>query len=138
MAVATGVTISTIGDSAPSLLSDGRPFFPDFGDSGLSYERLLNAVRHADTERALQELADEIAKIERKAELSLEQLKLQAAALLLRDLKKQGWIVCVEREMIWLDPATARPQSSPTEAKQVARQGGEFARQDQLNDPAVR
>lgn len=138
MAIAIEETIPAIGGSASLLLSDGRQFFPYFDDSGLSYERLLKAVRREDAEEALQELADDIAGIERKAELSLEQLKLQAAALLLRDLKKQGWVVCVKQEMIWLDPATARPQASPMEAKQVARQVGEFARQDQLSDPVVR
>jgi hypothetical protein len=138
MAVVIEESISAIGDSAPSLLSDGREFFPDFSDSGLSYERLLSAVRREDAEEALQKLADEIARIERKTELSLQQLKLQATALLLRDLKRQGWIICVEREKIFLDPATARPQPSVTEAKQVARQVGEFARQDQLTDSTVR
>lgn len=138
MTVATEQAILSSGDSVFTLLNDRREFFPEFGDGGLSYERLLNAVRHAEAENALQGLADEITKVETNTELSLHQLKLRASALLLRDLKRQGWVIRVEREKIALYPATAQESSSPAAAKQTARQVGMFARQDQLSDPAVR
>jgi len=71
-------------------------------------------------------------------DLPLRVLKLRAAALVLRDLIKQGWIARVEQNRIMLYPETAQEHESVEAAKESTRKAGLFAREDQLHDTTVR
>lgn len=133
-------------------LRDGRVFYPIFEDGGESYSRLIEAVQHEFPVDELQHLAERLVKeneglterfSSRVAPKTLRTpqiryLKLRAAALLLRDLVQQGWIVQVEHGQITLYSPTAQKEVDPTVAKDIARRIGLFAKEDQLKDPTVR
>lgn len=133
-------------------LHDGRVFYPMFEDGGESYSRLIEAVQQESPADELQHLAE---KLDRENEGFIERFplsiapqtlratqiryfKLRAAALLLRDLVQQGWIVQVEHGQIMLYSPTAQKEEDPTVAKEIARRIGLFAKADQLKDPTVR
>lgn len=149
----TGVInqVSEVSQTVP-FLHDRRVFHPMFEDGGESYSRLIEAVQHESPADQLQSLAEKLAKeneglTERLASRIAAQafrtpqiryLKLRAAALLLRDLVKQGWIVQVEHGQITLYSPTAQKEEDPVVSKEVARRIGLFAKEDQLKDPTVR
>lgn len=103
-------------------LQDGRVFAPSFEDGGTSYSRLIGALQQKYPADELQKLADSLvgeyeALRARFAKVDTEQtprssklhyLKLRAAALLLRDLVRQGWIIQVEQGRITLYPLPPR------------------------------
>jgi hypothetical protein len=133
-------------------LHDGRVFYPVFEDGGESYSRLIEAVQHESPVDELQRLAEKLVKeneglterFSSKVALQtlrtpqIRYLKLRAAALLLRDLVQQGWIVKVEHGQITLYSPTAQKEVDPVVAKEIARRIGLFAKEDQLKDPTVR
>jgi hypothetical protein len=133
-------------------LHDGRIFYPIFEDGGESYSRLIEAVQHESPVYELQRLAENLVReneglTERFSSKVAPQtlrtpqiryLKLRAAALLLRDLVQQGWIVQVEHGQITLYSPTAQKEVDPVIAKETARRIGLFAKEDQLKDPTVR
>lgn len=122
-----------------NFLQDGRIFFPNFDDDGQSYNRLRQAVSSRNQEEELQKLADyQSENCKYLTDLPEYILKLRAAALILRDLVKQGWIAGVEQSKIKLYPPTAQDQDNPYTAKKIARQAGLFAREDQFKEPSVR
>jgi Domain of unknown function (DUF4338) len=133
-------------------MHDGRIFYPLFEDGGESYAGLIKAVQHEFPAEKLQHLAEKLAReseglMECRSQKIAPQtlrapqlrfLKLRAAALLLRDLIQQGWIVQVEHGQITLYSPTAQKEEDPTLAKEIARRIGLFAKEDQLKDPTVR
>ena len=102
-------------------LHDGRAFYPMFEDGGESYSRLIEAVQQKSPADELQHLAEKLAKeneglterfpqkigLQTLRAPQIRYLKLRAAALLLRDLVRQGWIVQVEHGQITLYSPTA-------------------------------
>lgn len=133
-------------------LRDGRVFYPIFDDGGESYSRLIEAVQHEFPIDSLQRLTENLVK--ETEELAkhfssrvtpqtlrapqIRYLKLRAAALILRDLIQQGWIVQVEHGQITLYSPTAQREVDPVLAKGIARRIGLFSKEDQLKDPTVR
>ena len=121
---------SEVSQTVP-FLHDGRVFYPVFEDGGESYSRLIEAVQQKSPADELQHLAEKLAReneglTERFPQRSGSQtfrapqiryLKLRAAALLLRDLVQQGWIVQVEHGQITLYSPTAQKEEDPTVAK---------------------
>jgi len=106
----TGI-VESLSETTVSIpfLHDGRVFYPMFEDGGESYSRLIEAVQQESPADELQNLAEKLAReneglTERFPQWSgvqtfrapqIRYLKLRAAALLLRDLVQQGWIVRV-------------------------------------------
>ncbi|PSB07561.1 hypothetical protein C7B76_27860 [filamentous cyanobacterium CCP2] len=149
----TGVVQNSSRANVPTpFLRDGRIFYPVFEDGGESYSRLIEAVQHESPVDELQRLAEKLVKeneglTERMSSRVAPQtlripqiryLKLRAAALLLRDLVQQGWIIQVEHGQITLYSPTAQKEVDPVVAKEIARRVGLFAKEDQLKDPTVR
>ena len=149
----TGDVESPSKFARPALfLQDGRAFYPNFEDGGGSYSRLIEAVQHEFQVDELQCLAEKLDKenqqlIERPPHgiapqslrtLQIRYFKLKAAALLLRDLVQQGWVIQVEHGQITLYSPTAQKEKDPVVAKEIARRIGLFAKEDQLKDAPVR
>lgn len=67
----------------------------------------------------------------------MPQLLFRAAALILRDLTKMGWLVCVDRGQIYIRPHEAREEGGQPPKDAIRRQLV-FARDDQLSEDSTR
>lgn len=114
---------------ADHVVDDWRPFSPKLDDEGEGYRALLESVRKGSLAAScLQDLA------RRSIKPGTKQLRLRAAALVLRDLALMGWNIKAEGERIYVRPGV-RPETS---SKDAIRRQLEFGRNDQLAEPATK
>ena len=110
---------------------DWRIFSPTLDDSGTAYAAMTRAVSCPDGAReALIAIAHRAA----AAGGSLDALRTRAAALVLHDLIAMGWGVRVTRHFI----EVCSPGGADGQSKYAIRRQLEFARDDQLREPATR
>ena len=114
----------------PPDLSEWRVFAPRIDDSGASYAALRDAVAHGG-DAAVHALAS-IARHVRGDGIIAQRIR--AAALVLRDLAAMGWALKADKTWIYIRPAITEADAS----KDPIRRQLEFARDDQLRDPATR
>lgn len=86
------------------------------------------------------ELAEALAHAAPASGTDRDSLAMRAACHLLADLCRQGWMVGVERDAVWITPVAARAQDgeTPEAAKQRNRTALLQLRDRQLRDPSVR
>ncbi|WP_158257516.1 Druantia anti-phage system protein DruA [Haliangium sp. UPWRP_2] len=117
-----------------SLVEQGwRPFAPRFEDDSSALARLAK-VAALPEEARLSALEKELSRLE---SINAPQHRYRAAALLLRDLTKMGWLVCVDRGQIYIRPHEAQ-EAGGQPPKSAIRRQHVFARDDQLSEDATR
>ena len=117
-----------------SLIEQGwRPFAPQFEDDSSALARLAKLAARPEADR-LCEIDKELSRLK---PANAPQQRYQAAAMILRDLTKMGWLVCVDRGQIYIRPHEA-PSLGSQPSKAAIRRQLVFARDDQLTDEATR
>ena len=111
-------------------MDDWRPFSPKLDDDGAGHSNLVSAVRNP---------ALAVSQLQQVAQFNktdnIKQMRVRAAALVLRDLLCMGWEAKTERGGIYVRPGSA---GDVDHNKSAIRRQLEFGRNDQLAEPATR
>ena len=118
------------GKQSVHLNGDWRIFHPTLDESGVGMAKLY-ALAELSPTRAQEGFSQLAASIQGE---TTADLKLRAAALVLRDLLAMGWGLKVEGGFIKLTPGTAHDGQT----KEATRRQLEFGHMDQLREPSTR